>query len=178
MPIKNYTVPFALREKTAEKIEECLEIATDMYPNRGPGGMSPNSWAFPEVRYDVRGKTAGYANSTRNRIRLNAELLIRYKDVFINRTVVHEVAHIIAYWVFGPKIRPHGNEWKRVMRLLGIANPTRCHSYEVTPARKTRTVKAACDCRTIDLGIIRARRIKKGCRYSCRKCSGKIRLIR
>ena len=33
-------------------------------------------------------------------------------------TTLHEIAHLIAYKDFGPKIKPHGKEWKHVFREI------------------------------------------------------------
>ena len=33
-------------------------------------------------------------------------------------TTLHEIAHLIAYKDFGPKIKPHGKEWKNVFREI------------------------------------------------------------
>jgi len=33
-------------------------------------------------------------------------------------TTLHEIAHLIAYKNFGPKIKPHGKEWKHVFREI------------------------------------------------------------
>ena len=33
-------------------------------------------------------------------------------------TILHEIAHLIAYKDFGPKIKPHGKEWKHVFREI------------------------------------------------------------
>ncbi|MHC5202882.1 SprT-like domain-containing protein [Myroides sp. LJL119] len=35
-------------------------------------------------------------------------------------TLVHEIAHLVAYQKFGPKIKPHGKEWKQTFQLLMV----------------------------------------------------------
>jgi SprT protein len=97
---------------------------------------------MPEVRYDVRGTVAGYANLASNTIRLNPVLLNENVDAFIARTVPHEFAHLVDY-VLNPgnfsmyrsKRSVHGPSWKRIMRDLGC-DPSRCHTYDTTNARK------------------------------------------
>lgn len=33
-------------------------------------------------------------------------------------TLIHEIAHLVAFQKFGPTIKPHGIEWKQTFRLL------------------------------------------------------------
>jgi len=40
--------------------------------------------------------------------------LLAYKD-----TILHELAHHIAFTIYGFNIRPHGKEWQNVCRILG-----------------------------------------------------------
>lgn len=131
-----------MKRKVEAKIRECMAIAAKHYPNA--------DLPYPTVRYAKRGTTAGTANDSRYEINLNAVLLMENKDVFINRTVVHEFAHLVDGRV-NPHTRQtsivstrrglrrtkrdvHGPSWKNIMRQFG-ADPSRCHSYDVTNAR-------------------------------------------
>jgi SprT protein len=127
-----------------------------------------------EVRFDLRGKTAGQV-----RIRARGQFLIRYNpDLlkrggadFLDRTVPHEVAHVLAYHRHGPNIRPHGPEWQRIMRQLG-AEPTRCHDFDVSglSARRLQYFDYHCGCMEHQLSSIRHNKVGKGQRYLCRRC--------
>ena len=84
----------------------------------------------PEISFDLRGMAAGQANYRENKIRLNRELLKKHEIDFIEQTVPHEYAHLVAYRKFGKRIRPHGKEWRSVMLALG-AEPHRTNNYRV-----------------------------------------------
>jgi SprT protein len=47
----------------------------------------------------------------------------------VDRTLRHELAHLLAQWrVRRRRIAPHGIEWRRACRDLGIADEGRCHN--------------------------------------------------
>ena len=52
--------------------------------------------------------------------------------------MAHEVAHLIAHQLFGPRIRPHGEEWQLIMRGIYGLPPDRCHTYAVKRRATTR----------------------------------------
>ncbi|MET0065710.1 MAG: SprT-like domain-containing protein [Candidatus Thiodiazotropha sp.] len=129
----------------------------------------------PEIRFDLSGKTAGSVSfGPRGRIviRYNAILLAQYGQHFIDETVPHEVAHIVARSRYGPRIKPHGSEWKRVMAFFR-APARRCHSFDTTRAvrRRMRYFDYQCACRTHRLSAVRHNRIRSGAMtYQCRLC--------
>lgn len=123
------------------KIKVCIKIAEAKYGRK---------FAMPSVIYRKRGTTAGTAHDGRYEIDLNGVLLMENGDVFIERTVVHEFAHLVD-GIMNPHTRErpivhtrrgmrrgkrdiHGPTWKNIMRLFG-ADPSRCHSYDVTNSR-------------------------------------------
>jgi SprT protein len=61
----------------------------------------------------------------------------------INQTLGHELAHLVAYKVYGSW--GHDWKWRTVMRALGL-DPSRCHSYslEGVKTRNVRKVMAKC----------------------------------
>ena len=132
----------------------------------------------PDISFDLRGMAAGQANYVENKIRLNRELLEKYASDFIEQTVPHEYAHLVAYRKFGGRIRPHGKEWCSVMLALG-AEPRRTHNYRVSPARKCRRFLYQCNClgKDYQLSSIRHNRIKKGFHYFCSKCKGQLLFV-
>jgi SprT protein len=137
------------------------------------------SIVYPEIRFDLRGKAAGMVQfpATGNRIiRYNYPLLKRYGEAFINTTVPHEVSHLIARVLYGPRIKPHGIEWKRIMNLFN-ASPERCHNFdtEQTGGRNMRYFDYRCDCRDHRLSAIRHNRIAQGTVYLCKHCGSQLR---
>jgi SprT protein len=130
--------------------------------------------ATPEIRFDLRGKTAGQLRTTDRRgflIRYNAQLLERHPRQFLARTVPHETAHLVAISLFGSRILPHGREWQAVMAAFG-APAERCHSYatEGLQTRHLRRYAYRCACRTHQLTSIRHNRVRSGQVYLCRQC--------
>ena len=139
-----------VKADVTRRIEECIVIANKKYGR---------TFDFPTVKYTKRGTTAGTANDGTYTINLNPVLLMENLDTFIDRTVVHEFAHLVDglvnSWTRDTSIRMtsrgysrtkrtvHGPSWKAIMVLSG-ADPSRCHSYDVTNARvKGRRAHAA-----------------------------------
>jgi SprT protein len=137
--------------------------------------------AIPEVavRFDLRGGAAGQAVFSRCGgivIRYNRVLLMENGEEFLLRTVPHEVAHVVARLLAGPRSRPHGREWQRVMAHFG-AEATRCHRYDIrrTGIRKLQQYAYRCGCREHVLTSIRHGRIQRGQVYLCRYCRKPLR---
>ena len=133
----------------------------------------------PEIRFDLRGKTAGmvlFPATASCIIRYNLPLLKKYGEAFINTTVPHEVSHLIARVVYGPRIKPHGAEWKQIMNLFH-ASPVRCHNFNTEHAggRKLRYFDYQCDCRDHRLSAIRHNRVLQGTVYFCNHCGSQLR---
>lgn len=160
----------ALQKEVERLTRQLLNSAGDHY-GKNPGKV--------EIKFDLTGKAAGMAlfpHRATSIIRFNALLLIENREDFLKRTVPHEVAHVIARNIFGKKIKPHGVEWKQVMKLFG-AEASRCHSYDVSRSTR-RTLKRFsyhCECRTHELSSIRHNRVLQGQRYHCVKCSRPLR---
>ena len=129
----------------------------------------------PTISYDLRGQAAGQANYRHNVIRLNRELLEKYTADFIDQTIPHEFAHLVAYQVYGSRIKPHGKEWKSVVLALG-AKPVRTHSYEATPTRRLKRFRYQCDCpdSLYEITSVRHNRILRGHIYLCKKCGSSL----
>lgn len=128
---------------------------------------------LPRLRFDLRGRSAGQARLQDWTIRLNRSLLLAHGQAFIEDTVPHELAHLVAYAMHGGRIRPHGPQWRALMDVLERP-ATVCHDYAVTPARRTRTFAYHCGCREHALGAIRHRRARAGQAYRCRRCGGEL----
>jgi len=129
----------------------------------------------PVISFDLKGQAAGQANYRENKIRFNRQLLEKYTPEFVDQTVPHEFAHLVAYQKFGRRIRPHGMEWKRVMEAFGVT-PTRTHNFDVSPTRRLKRFHYRCHCPGSDyqLSSIRHNRIQRGRIYLCRKCGSSL----
>ena len=128
----------------------------------------------PEVRFDLRGKSAGQLRMAEGKtwqIRYNLALLTREPEAFLAQTIPHEVAHLVAFAIHGRGIRPHGEEWQAMMRHFGV-EPRRCHSFAVDDltARRLRRFDYHCGCRTHQLTSTRHHRVLRGQRYRCAAC--------
>ncbi len=121
----------------------------------------------PRVVFNLRGNIAGRASYSQNLIKLNAQLLIANGDKFVADTPGHEAAHIVARIMFGCMIRPHGNEWARVMNIINQP-ANRCHNFEV----KTKNVySCSCPNEKHYLSTRRHNNILKGTHiYRCKNC--------
>lgn len=106
-------------------VEACFALASDLYDRE---------FVLPDVRFDLKGTTAGEAiwvkGQAKSTIRFNPVLLSENWARFRDRTVPHEVAHLVSRELHGAQIRSHGPEWQAVMRDFGCET-TRCHNYSV-----------------------------------------------
>ena len=130
------------------------------------------SFPRPEVSFKLRGQKAGVAHITENKLRFNPVLYAQNRDDFLQQTVPHEVAHLVAYKQFGLKIAPHGQEWQLIMRGIYGLEPKRCHDYAITP-RASKQYQYVCKCPTANEFALSARRhglILKGRGYICKRC--------
>ena len=135
---------------------------------------------YPDIRFDLPGKTAGQVRIRAGRlclVRYNLGLLQRHPEDFLTATVPHETAHLVTVRLFGTGVKPHGREWRAVMRLFG-AEPRRCHDYDVEglQAHRIRRFRYHCGCRSHLLTSIRHNRILDGQVYLCRGCGHPLEL--
>ena len=133
--------------------------------------MSTN-YPVPQICYDVNNTNGGvYKYKTRS-VHYNPVLLALNKDVYLETTVPHEVAHYLQFEFFGVKCKPHGPEWVKVMIIIG-AKPNRCHSYDVkyVKRRNIRRIQIKCGCRSYQVTqSLITRRNLLGNNVICRKC--------
>jgi SprT protein len=131
------------------------------------------------VSFDLRGRSAGMyrVKGNRGQIRYNPFIFAKYFEDNLAATVPHEVAHYITDAVHGLKnIRPHGLEWKQLMRQFG-ADESRTCNYDLSgiPLRTTRRHAYTCGCSTYQLTSIRHNRVLRGAaRYYCRICRNEL----
>jgi len=169
--VMSNTDTYRNQTKCLEKIEVLKEKTKELYPNLD----------LPRVpiSFNLRGQTAGmvryYKGAKIKDLRLNLDILNnpKHTDDFIAQTVPHEWAHVVQRLQHGhrdsrgQRIQPHGIEWKKIMRDLGV-EVKRCHSYEVTKARTVRTVDYKCDkCeKVMEFTLVRHNKcVRRGARY-------------
>ena len=132
---------------------------------------------------DLSGALAGQYNPNTNTIRYNLHIAATQLDAFIQRTVVHEVAHHVVAQVWQQKdtrwfsrrrtrIAPHGVQWKEVMTALGAVDLNRCHRYELdgVPLRRQKRYAYRCACRNHAVSAARHNRMRRGVQYLCNRC--------
>jgi len=112
---------------------------------------------------------AGRADFRRNLVSLNPRLR-EHGAAEIDRTLRHELAHLLAQFRTGRRrVAPHGAEWRRACRDLGIGDESRTHALPFPIKRRSRPFLYECPrCRK---EFPRARQIKRAiaCLECCRK---------
>lgn len=130
-----------------DEIIRCLEVAKQRWPQHA------EAFKLPVIKFNLFNATAGIAQYRTWTIRLNPILLRENGAKFINRTVPHEIAHLVDFHLQandrshqfrfnlrGRKKRSvHGPSWQHVMDQFGV-EPSTYHSYDIanTTARRKR----------------------------------------
>lgn len=146
-----------------QRIETCYQQAEAFFKR---------AFKRPTVSLKLRGQKAGVAHLHENLLRFNPQLYRENHAHFLEQTVAHEVAHLIAHQMFGAGIQPHGEEWQLIMRGVYGLVPERCHNYEVQRRVQTRYIyRCACtEGGEFPFSSQRHRLVGKGRRYFCRRC--------
>ena len=150
----------SLKLRCKYRVQECVERFNKLGTNL----------AMPTVSFDLRGKVAGKAYLTQNHVQLNSVLLQENVEDFIHQTIGHEVAHLATFARYGRAVSPHGEEWKKMMRSIGL-EPNRCHNFDTSNSSVSKaTFRWVCACREYLLTSRRhASAQQRG--YRCKKCS-------
>ncbi|MFL6591045.1 MAG: SprT-like domain-containing protein [Chthoniobacterales bacterium] len=125
-----------------------------------------------EVRVEWNARlfsAAGRADSRRNLISLNPRLR-EHDAAEVERTLRHELAHLLAQSRAGRRrVAPHGREWKKACRDLGIEDEARCHTLPFPVKQRTRRFLYRCE--RCGKEFPRVHRIKRtvACLECCRK---------
>lgn len=124
-------------------------------------------------------RTIARASYTKKRIQFSRKVFPLYakEENRQYKIVVHETCHLVAYYKFGIRIKPHGYEWQCLMRKCGVA-PERCQP-ELPEARKFDRkqirYKAYCECKTHFItGRVRAN-ILRGVNRVCLSCGSRLK---
>ncbi len=101
---------------------------------------------YPKIEFDLTGRTAGTAQGY-GRIRYNIDMAMEQPKTFEERTVPHEVAHLVvcSKW-HGFGVKSHGEEWVSVMEAFGVKDIQRCHEYKLPQAMKDKCFPYKCGC--------------------------------
>lgn len=156
-------------ESVPEGRDECLEAqARDLLHALDlPGGAK-----LVTVAWNARLRsTAGYARYPSWEIELNPRL--RDFEGQVERTLKHELAHLIAYHRSGRRrIEPHGREWRLACADLGIPDEKAQHRLPLPRNEVERKLSYACPaCRTI---VHRVRKFRRptACLHCCNRHAG------
>ncbi|MCB1076283.1 MAG: SprT-like domain-containing protein [Verrucomicrobiae bacterium] len=119
--------------------------------------------------------TAGRAFYEGSRIELNPRML-RMEGVDrvaeIERTLKHELAHLIAHARGrGRAIAPHGEEWRRACADLGIPGEPRCHTLPLEAREIRRRYLYLCPACGAEIARVRRYRQSVACYECCKKHS-------
>lgn len=112
--------------------------------------------------------TAGYARWPQWLVELNPRL-VEFEGQ-VDRTLKHELAHLIAYARAGRRrIEPHGLEWRQACADLGIPDESARHTLPLPRTKQQRKFVYACPaCQMIVERVKRFRR-HTACLACCRK---------
>lgn len=128
-----------------------------------------------KLSINLKGKAAGKYYPSKREIHLNRYLLATHPFDMLNKILIHEIAHHIAYLLHGKKIKPHGTEWKNICKKLGY-EPEVYHNLPVQKSRELRRFKYRCGCSNHLITSIRHNRIQKGIAYFCKKCKKRLEI--
>jgi SprT protein len=174
IPKKRKASPFSQLEFCFESTQplpssrEIQERATSLLRALGAGALALRL----QVEWNSRlTTTVGRADSLRCIVSLNP-LLQRFGQDEIDRTLRHELAHLLAQFRAGRRrILVHGPEWRLACHDLGIGGERACHKLPLEARRLPRPyVYRCCSCLRF---FPRARRIRRAtaCLACCRKFS-------
>jgi len=131
------------------------------------------SFKEPYIIIRKKGTIAGTAHLQNWTITLNAQLLLDYKDNFIQEIVPHELAHLFVYSLYG-KVKPHGKEWQWMMETILGLPAKRTHQFTNAKLQQTR-FQYHCDCQVHSLTSIRhSRTVHNQAVYRCVRCQQKL----
>ena len=148
------------------RTHDCILRGAALYQRQFP---------FISVLFDLTGVAAGQFRWHR----LWRPCVIRYNPwVFaadfehhLTDTVAHEVAHYLVHRLHGARTRPHGAEWRHVMRALGvIPKATGHYNLNGVPVRRQQRHTYHCACRTHQISSTLHKRQQQGRRYACKVC--------
>lgn len=152
-----------------EQVLHCYSLAEGYYLKPFPR---------PEVLINLKGRSAGIAELQANRLRFNAILLRENTPEFLSSVIPHEVAHLLAWQLYGAKIRPHGKEWQQIMQQVFNLVPSRTHNFDIQRAAKLDYFyTCACINKKHALTLRRHNKITRGQTYICLTCKSNLHYL-
>lgn len=154
------------QQQVVAATRDCIERA---------GQLLGREFEQPTVSFDLQGRAAGmYRVHRRQRhIRYNPYIFAKYFSDNLDNTVPHEAAHYLTDMLYGlGNIRPHGDEWRTVMQLLGAKPAVTCR-YDLSgiPLRRQQRFSYRCACSMHAMSAVRHNRVLRGSgKYVCRQC--------
>jgi SprT protein len=122
-----------------------------------------------QVRWNGRMRsTAGMAYWQKSLVTLNPRLA-QFGAEEIDRTLRHELAHLLAHDRAGRRrIQPHGEEWKKACRDLGLADEKRTHDLPLPRRTAVRRYLYKCPACNFELARVKPLRKAAACIKCCR----------
>ncbi len=164
-PALRASEPRAAVEKTAPDEDPLLVQARALLLAAGAPALA----ARLQFRWNPKMRTsAGMAYPQRALIMLNPRL--REFDGEAERTMRHELAHILAHDRAGRRrIAPHGEEWCKACRDLGLVDEKRTHNLPFPQRKVARKYHYRCPVCSAQLGRVKPLRRDSACLRCCRK---------
>lgn len=167
------TAPYHVQTLAEQKVLECFDIA------KAKAGIDLQ---YEGVKFFKNSTMAGFVIPSKgNIVYLNLPLMERNESNFLNDTIPHEVAHLVANAIKAQKRiveGAHGKTWKRVMSQVYGLNPTRCHQYDTSGVgRNVKKYRYVCSCQKFSLGSTRHNKIQNGAKYRCKKCKKELAFL-
>lgn len=151
----------ALHSAVQERVHEALGRCREVYPEL----------PAPRVWFDLKGASAGQAHLGKGGLRFNPVLLEGNRSAFFDDVIPHEMAHwLVFHLANGPRLKPHGREWKSVMRDLFGLEPKVTHQFDIKHSQ-VRPYHYRCHCQSHYFTARRHSLVLKGRRYRCRDCA-------
>jgi len=144
-----------LQDQCRNKVEDAYRLCEKHYNRK-----------FPRVKVAFSNRmtsSAGYAiwdtSGQPSEIRLSNPIMVTNGASFVYDTPGHEAAHIIAWFLYGDDIRPHGPEWAGVMQVIGL-KPEVTHSYKTSTVTRKFAYRSKCGAAK-ELTIIRHNKLQR-----------------
>jgi SprT protein len=126
-----------------------------------------------QIRWNARLRsTAGMAYAGKALVTLNPRL-VHFGEAELDRTLRHELGHLLAHERAGRRrIEPHGVEWRKACRDLGLADEKRTHDLPLP--RRTVHPRHFYRCPNCALELKRVRPLRRNaaCLVCCKKYRG------
>jgi SprT protein len=121
-------------------------------------------------------RTGGTATYKSNLIKISIPYWIHATEEERTNTIYHEICHLLAKNKYSYKIKPHGWEWRDLMRKCGQM-PSRTHKVDTGFASRSRgLILVSCNCSEgCRVGPTVYKRIKLGVGYRCKRCKGRLK---